>query len=131
VGIIHVFTDSLDSVRVLFGCGDPDVPFPCKVRNRVASEKRRMAVALRKWISDSKIDNKSVEDMRFLCSCVNRAHGSLPEMDAQWVRAKISPFGHPTKLTRARNATHAMRATCRVLVRRAECGLFQPYCQGF
>ena len=43
-------------------------------------------------ISDLKIGDKSVEDMRRLCSCVNRAHGSLPEVDTQWVRAKISPF---------------------------------------
>jgi hypothetical protein len=47
-------------------------------------------------ISDFKIDDKSVEDMRCLCSCVNRAHGNLPEVDTQWVRAKISPFISPS-----------------------------------
>ena len=44
------------------------------------------------WISDLKLGDKGVEDMRRLCSCVNQAQGSLPEVDTQWVRAKISLF---------------------------------------
>lgn len=47
-------------------------------------------------ISDLKIGDKSVEDMHRLCSCVSRAHGSLPEVDTQWVRTKISPFNSPS-----------------------------------
>jgi hypothetical protein len=49
-------------------------------------------------ISDLKIGDKSVEDMHRLCSCVSRAHGSLPEVDTQWVRTKISPFNFPSTL---------------------------------
>ena len=47
-------------------------------------------------ISDLKLGDKGVEDMHRLCSCVNRAQGSLPEVDTQWVRAKISPFNSPS-----------------------------------
>ena len=43
-----------------------------------------------------KLGNKSVEDMHRLCSCVNRVQGSLPEVDPQWMRAKISPFNSPS-----------------------------------
>jgi len=33
--------------------------------------------------------------MRCRCSCVNRAHGSLLEVDTQCVRGEISPFNFP------------------------------------
>ena len=47
-------------------------------------------------IFDLKLGDKGVEDMHRLCSCVNRAQGSLREVDTQWVRAKISPFNSPS-----------------------------------
>ena len=47
-------------------------------------------------ISDLKLGDKGVEDIRRLCSCVNQALGSLSEVDTQWVRAKISPFNSPS-----------------------------------
>ena len=34
--------------------------------------------------------------MHRLCSFVNRVQGSLPEVDTQWMRAKISPFNSPS-----------------------------------
>ncbi len=34
-----------------------------------------------RWISDLKLGDKGVEDVRCLCSCVNRAQGNLAEVD--------------------------------------------------
>ncbi len=44
-------------------------------------------------ISDLKVGEKSVEDIRCLCSCVNQAQGSLLEVDTQWVRAIYKGVG--------------------------------------
>ena len=44
------------------------------------------------WISDLKLGDKVVEDMHRLCSCVDQAHGSLAEVDTQWVIARIRLF---------------------------------------
>ncbi len=67
-------------------------------------------------ISDLKLGDKRVEDMRWLCSCVHRAYGSLPEVDTQWVRARISPFnprsiGFCASIFKDRGAATAERVT--------------------
>ena len=65
----------------------PDEP---PVIGKEAIRARMKAVLAR--ISDLKVGDNAVEDIRSLCSCVKQAQASLLEVDTQWVRAKISLF---------------------------------------
>src|SRR3989442_944844 len=67
-----------------------------KAGGSYSRQRPRSIPDFRSRIFDLKLGDKGVEDMRCLCSCVKQARGSLPEVNTQWVRAKISPFNSPS-----------------------------------
>ncbi len=69
---------------------------------KMASSSSPSEVALAR-ISDLKVGNNAVQDIHRLCLCANRTHGSLPEVDIQWVRAKISFFNSRSTNTKLKS----------------------------
>jgi hypothetical protein len=62
----------------------------------IRSSRKYQTSSLSAGISDLQIGDQSIEDMHRLCSYGNRAQETLPEVDTQWVRFKISPFNSPS-----------------------------------